>query len=323
MPKLTANKFIPQLHIPSWGWARQTPVASAGGTASCCAKNSLYHATHGRFIYYLFSSSNFWRYDTVTDGWAQLSNPNNGVTLYNSMTFRGDMGVSGQVLAATAGTVTLPTILSAKGFETFEIQIVRGTGAGQRRVITSQAPATIHDRGVPSAVTAASITDATKAWQINQWKGYTVRFVNGTGQYQFRRVLYNDATTLTWQAVGKSENDINCFPASPSPALVITAGSQSAYQIESAVCSVESNWLTTPDETSQFEVRTGMIMSVSGSTNAWLLQCYSVAEDLWFTRSGFSGLLSANPTDGSIETPTKRGLFYGVERRRRLEPQPH
>lgn len=302
-PKLTSNKFIPQLHLPSWGWARQAPLASAAGTASCCAKNSNYHPMHGRFIYYLFSTTNFWKYDTVTDGWTQLSVPNLGIATYSSLTFRGDMGVMGNVLGAAAGTITLPTILSAKGYETFEIQIVRGTGAGQRRVISSQAPATVHASGTATAATAFAITDTNKAWQINQWRGYTVRMVSGAGVMQLRRILYNDATSLTFSNVAKAESDVNCYPASPAPALGATAGSQTGYQIESTVCSVESPWAVTPDETSGFEVRTGCVMAMSGTTNAWFLQCYSIAEDLWYVRSGYSGILAANPTDGSLETP--------------------
>jgi hypothetical protein len=302
-PKLTTNKFVPQLHIPSWGWARQTPVVSAAGSASCSAKNSLYHPYHGRFIYYLFNSTNFWKYDTVTDGWTQLSSPAIAPVTYSSMTFRGDSGVTGSVIAATSSTVRLPTLLSAKGYQTFEIQIVSGTGIGQRRIISSQAAAEVADSGVPTAVGTGSITDSTKSWTINQWRGYTVRIINSTGVFQFRRILYNDATSVTFQAIGKTENNINAVPASPSPALSVTAGSQSLYQIESTLCTVEDNWSTTPDETSMFEVRTGLIHCISGVASAWTSQVYSIAEDLWYYRSGYTGLLAATPTDGSIETP--------------------
>lgn len=174
-PKLTTNKFIPQLHIPSWGWCRQTPVVSAAGSSSCSAKNSLYHSYHGRFIYYLFSSTNFWKYDTITDGWTQLSSPPVAIATYSSLTFRGDSGVLGMVISATSSTVRLPTLLSARGYETFEIHITKGTGVGQKRVISSQAVADIADSGTPTAVGTGSITDTTKTWTINQWKGYTVR----------------------------------------------------------------------------------------------------------------------------------------------------
>jgi hypothetical protein len=305
-PKLTANKFIPQLHTPSWGWARQAPVVSAAGSASCSAKNSIYHPYHGRFIYYLFNSTNFWKYDTVTDGWTQLSSPAVGTATYSSLTFRGDSGVVGNVLAATSSTVRLPTVASNKGYETFEIQITGGTGIGQRRVISAQSAIDIADSGTPTAVATGSIltiTDSTKSWTINQWRGYTVRIINSTGVFQFRRILYNDATSITVAAIGKTESDINAFPAAFSPVLTTTAGSQSLYQIESTVCTVEDNWSTTPDETSRFEVRTGLIHCISGAASSWTSQVYSVAEDLWYYRSGYTGLLAASPTDGSIETP--------------------
>jgi hypothetical protein len=302
-PKLTANKFVPQLHIPSWGWARQTPVVSAAGSGSCSAKNSIYHPYHGRFIYYLFNSTNFWKYDTVTDGWTQLTSPAIAPVTYSCLTFKGDSGVTGNVIAATSSTVRLPTLVSARGYETFEIQIVSGTGIGQRRIISSQAAADVADSGVPTTVGTGSITDSTKTWTINQWRGYTVRIINSTGVFQFRRILYNDATSLTFQAIGKTENDINAVPASPAPALSAIAGSQSLYQIESTLCTVEANWSTTPDETSRFEVRTGLIHCISGVASAWTSQVYSVAEDLWYYRSGYTGLLAATPTDGSMETP--------------------
>lgn len=301
--KLTSNKFVKQFHTPGWTWINPTPVVSAAGTASCCAKNSNYHPMHGRFIYYAFNSTNFWKYDTVTDGWSQLSSPPAAIATYSSMIFRGDMGVIGFVLDATTGTITLPTILSYKGYETFEVQIIRGTGAGQRRVISSQALATVHDSGTPTSIGASFLIDTTKSWTINQWRGHTCRFVNGSGQYQFRRILANDANTLSLSNAFKLESDLNASAASPSPALAITAGAQSLYQIESTVCSVESDWTVTPANDSVFEVRTGGVLLMSGSTNAFLLNYYSVAEDQWFTRNGVSGVLVTNPTDGSIEGP--------------------
>lgn len=303
MPKLTSNKFIPQLHIPSWGWARQTPVVSAAGAASCAAKNSLYHVNHGRFIYYLFNSTNFWKYDTVTDGWAQLSSPTTAPATWSSMVFRSDSGVSGRVIAATSSTITLPAIVSPKGYETYEVHIVRGTGAGQVRVISSQAQATVADSGVISATAGSTITDSNKAWTVNQWRGYSCRIVNGTGVNQIRRIIANDATTLHFQSTTRAEADINAFPAAMSPLLVITAGQQAAYQIEASVCTLESNWSVTPDQTSHYEVKTGQIMLASGVSNAWSMQMYSVAEDLWYARSSYQSFLSANPTDGTVEAP--------------------
>jgi hypothetical protein len=298
--KLTANTNIKQVDLPMWEWTRQAPVVSAAGASSCAAKNSLYHVNHGRFIYYLFATANFWRYDTVTDAWMQLSSVPNAVATWSSMVFRGDMGVSGRVLAGASSTVTLPTALSTGAYKDYDIEIIGGTGAGQRRIITSQAAAVIGDSGIATAVTALVITDSTKAWTINQWVGYTVRVVYGTGYSQQRRIIANDATSITFAALGKTENDVLAYPASPSPALVITAGSQAVYQIESTVCTVDTAWGTQPDATSRFEVRSGVVLLLSAIAGGYLLQQYSIAEDLWYTRSSPSSLGWTTPTDGSI-----------------------
>lgn len=317
MAKLTSNKLVPQVHLPQWQWTRQAPVVSAAGSSSCNAKNSTYHETHGRFIYYLFSTTNFWRYDTVADAWMQLSSPPNVVALWSSMVFRGDMGVQGRVLAAAAGNVTLPTAMAAQAYKSFEIEIIGGTGIGQRRVITDQAAAVVADSGVATAVSTQSITDSTKAWTVNQFAGYTVRVTLGTGYSQQRRILFNDATMLTFNALPCEESSQLSNPAVPTPALVVTAGLQAVYQIESTVCAVDTNWTVTPDESSRFEIRSGAVLMACGIPSGYYLQQYSVAEDLWYVLTSATGLIGVAPTDGSIdggdETHTVRatGLATG------------
>lgn len=317
MAKLVSNNLVPQVHIPQWQWTRQAPVVSAAGASSCNAKNSTYHPMHGRFIYYLFATANFWRYDTITDAWMQLSSPPNAVALWSSMVFRGDMGVQGRVLAAASGSVTLPTALAGQAYKTYEIEIIGGTGIGQRRVISDQAPAVVADAGVATAVTTQVITDTTKAWAINQYVGYTVRVTLGTGYSQQRRIIANDATSLSFNILSQEESSqlTNC--ALPTPALVVTAGLQAVYQIESTVCTVETNWLVTPDETSRFEIRSGAILMACGVAGGYYLQQYSVAEDLWYILTSAIGLIAIAPWDGSIgsgdETHTVRatGLATG------------
>lgn len=304
MAVLTANRLVPQVHIPQWRRTMPAPLVSAAGSSSCSAKNSRYHWRHGRYVYYLFNTTNFWKYDTVTDGWMQLSSPPNTVALWSSMVFRGDMGVQGRVLGASSSTVTLPTALAAQAYTGFEIEIIGGTGIGQRRMISNQAPAVIADSGIATAVSSGvSITDSTKAWTINQWQGHTVRVVYGTGYSQQRRILSNDATTLTFTGASYAtvESNLLSIPGPMAPAIVATAGLQAVYQIESAVCTVESNWLVTPDETSRFEVRTGVVMMACGIAGGYYLHQYSDAEDLWYVLPSSTGLIGAAPTDGTLD----------------------
>jgi hypothetical protein len=224
------------------------------------------------------------------------------------MVFRSDSGITGRVISATASTIRLPTLASPRGYETFEVRIVRGTGVGQTRVVSSQAKADIADSGIVTAVSSttssSSITDSTKSWTINQWAGYTLRFTDSAATFptagNFRKILHNDATSLTYINIALNHRD--AYPHFVSPTPQATAGAQSTYQIESTLCTVESNWTTTPDESSRFEAATGLITFVGSQSTVYSLATYSVAEDLWYYRNAYSGLLGTpTVTDISIE----------------------
>ncbi|HTN51154.1 MAG TPA: hypothetical protein VML50_02025, partial [Anaeromyxobacter sp.] len=58
------------------------------------------------------------------------------------------------------------------------------------------------DGGTASAVgTTTTLTDSTKAWAVNQWAGYYVTIVSGTGVGQASQITANSATVLTFLAV--------------------------------------------------------------------------------------------------------------------------
>jgi hypothetical protein len=52
------------------------------------------------------------------------------------------------------------------------------------------------DRGVASDGGTSYITDSTKSWTTNEWKGCIVHIWNGTGEGQFRKIKSNSATVL-------------------------------------------------------------------------------------------------------------------------------
>jgi len=78
--------------------------------------------------------------------------------------------------------------------ETYDLVIISGTGAGQRRTITSVAEPVVLDTGVVTAVNntlgTLTVTDTTKAWIGNQYAGYTMRVSGNTGVSQIRRILF-------------------------------------------------------------------------------------------------------------------------------------
>ena len=298
------NSLRKQVDRPAWEWLRFAPVVSSAISCSTIAQNANFHVQHGRYIYYFISGTQFWKYDTWTDTYIQLASPPASPSTYNSIRFLSSYGYEGRVLAGAAGSITIPAYFG-QALKGYDVTIVSGTGAGQRRVISSVADAVVADSGVPTAVTTGSITDSTKAWTVNQYAGYQVRIVLGPGISQVRKILYNSATTLTFADVNKYPEDAFCNAAAPSPALSTTAGSQSLYQIESSVASVDQNWTVTPDATSRFRGASGAILlaNLNLTASSSLVYYYDVAADLWYVKTYQTNLIASfiSITDGSIE----------------------
>ena len=296
---------------PLFEQTEMAPAVSAATTCSATAQNSLFHVLHGRYIYYLIGTGSFWKYDTWADSWVGLTPPPTAPLTYSTMRFLSSYGYEGRTLSATASTVTIPGYFG-QTLKGFDISIVSGTGAGQRRVISSVGDAVVADSGVPTAVSnvnPVSMTDTTKAWSINQWAGYQVRIIYGTGISQVRKVLYNSATVLTLADTTKYAEDTFCNPAFPV-ALSAVAGSQSLYQIESSVVSVDQNWTTTPDTTSRFRIASGAIVLMSGAATAVTNQWYDVATDTWYTKSCPTLVLSVTGTDGALEVSGEAATWW-------------
>lgn len=295
------NTLRTQVDLPVWEWLRFAPANSSAISCSCVADNSLYHPVHGRYVYYLISNTSFWRYDTWTDTYLQLSNAPYTTTTASSMRFAGSYGYYGRAISATANTITTSTHYG-EVLKGYDIKIMSGTGAGQQRTITGVGEIVTADFGVATSVTTTTsliqIADSTKNWPINQWVGYQVRVNFGSGISQVRKVLYNNANTLTLGDVNKfAENTFDAM-APLATNYGSTAGSQTVYSIEAATITVDSNWTTTPDATSRFMVHSGGIFLYTNATG--VAAYYDVAADTWYYRS-ITNLTSATPTDITIE----------------------
>jgi hypothetical protein len=311
------NNLKPQVDTPVWEWCRQLPTASTSYSSTCSAKNSLLHVTFGRYIYFMQAlamttgnalSTGFFRYDTISDSYQELNQPPFTTVTYSSMEFTEDHGYAGYVLGNGGGPNTLQIAgMTGQTLKGFEIRIVDGTGNGQMRTITGVSDPVIWDVGTITAVAATpttNITDSSKNWAWNQWAGYQVRFVSSAGQSQVRKILYNSATELFFADVAKYAEDQ--WAEAPivtvaNSALLIPAAASSVYHIESSVITVDSNWMTTPDTTSRFIIRSGGIWLLSSGTTT-ILQYYDVLADTWYLRNGASATspLTAAGTDASI-----------------------
>ena len=300
------NTLRKQVDLPVWEQLKFAPAVSTAPSGATAANNGQYNPIHGRYIYFMITAANFWRYDTWYDSYEQLQTPPIAPATWCDLEFTQTQSIEGLVLGATANTVTIPAY-SSQALQGYDIKIIGGTGIGQRRIITSVAEPIVMDTGVPTAVNnvlgAITITDTTKAWIVNQWAGYQVRISYGIGVGQVRRILYNSATVLTLGDSTISAQNTWCNPNITSPAIVSTAGSQSIYSIEASVCTVDSNWLVTPDITSQYRVESGMIVCISSAaaTPFYTLQYYDIVGDLWYIKTAQTLNVSAVGTDGSID----------------------
>lgn len=309
---LSSNNLRVQVDTPIWEWCRTAPAVSSAISSSASADSSN-NATHGRYIYYLISATGFYRYDTWSDTYMQLSSPPIAPVTWSAMKFSGAYGFEGRVLAASSTTITAPAYYgqSLKGFN---IRIESGTGAGQQRTITSVADPVAAYTGIMTAVGAGvTFTDTRITATFNQYAGYQARIIVGGGISQVRRILHHTATVFTYADVTGYECDANSNPAIPSPVFAAEgAGVGSVYSIESSVITVNSAWDVTPDASSQFVVETGGVFLASSAAAIpfFTLQYYDIASDTWYIRSATSALLNVAGTDGTIERTARNASIW-------------
>jgi len=306
-----------QVDLPVWEWTRFAPAA----TTALSTLTSPDVVQDNRYLYYLVGGTGFYRYDTITDTWQTLNYPTYSSGVNAPLTVLSTRhssygGYRGRILSGSTTTFLAPgiygNILSGK-----TMRIYNGLGAGQERIITSVTEPTVYEFGVVTTATVSVLTDTTKKWKWNQWSGYQVSIIYGTGQTQRRKVLYNDATSLTfydinYQAID-SWNNQGFATGGAYTAPVATAGSQAMYQIEASTYSIDTPFDITPDTTSRFVVQSGSIWCItslaSGAYHA--LYKYDVAADVWYTKTATAGLFpAAAGTDISIERISNAGGMY-------------
>jgi hypothetical protein len=294
----------PKVDLPVWEWCRPLPVAVTAVSSTC-------HSPDNRYIYYIVASA-LYRYDTVSDSWAQLATIPASIgapATLAQMEYSTSHGHYGRTISNGGGLNTIELgALQGNVFVGKKIKIIGGTGAGQERTITAVSAPIIKDRGVVTSATTNTIADGSagvmlKQWKINQWRDYQARVLHGgLANSLVRPILYNTYNTLVY-------SDITWSSITPwwGPTLSntsATAGSQTQYQIESNIVTVDSNWTVQPNSTSEFVIMSDGIWLIT--TNAaggfYNLFYYDVAADMWFNKTNNSGLFTAAlGTDVAIE----------------------
>ena len=262
---------------------------------------------NGRYVFYT-AGGLFFKYDTWADSSIKLATPPVAPVTATSLAYSPARGYYGNVLSATSGSLTIAGLNSLLLIDQ-EIEIVSGTGIGQTRTIIAATDPEILDTGVVTAANTTLLTDTTKRWRINEYIGYQVRLVYGTGVSQVRKVLYNSENTLYFQDTNYQQLEVwnnTAFSAtapyaSPAP----TAGAQTNYSIERSVVTLDSNWTVTPDTSSTYVIKGGGIFMLSSTAAAPFssFQYYDVLSDTWTSKTALGGnLLAALGVDFSIET---------------------
>lgn len=314
MTVTNANKTM--VDLPYFELCSLSPQAPFGASnipvASMCTAEDGSH----RYIYYLTNNVNgatsFYRYDCYRDVWQVLAPPTTNAITRPAMRFTKNRGFHGRIISATSTSITIPG-LRAGVFNGAKLRIEYGPGDGEEKTLTFVSD-NIHDAGIVSSASTTALADSTKKWKVNQWAGYTVAITMGSAAVQYRKILYNNETTLTVYDANLLPHDswnnspyasvgvfINIAPAN-------TAGVQTTYQIMSTTYNVDSPWVETPTRASFFTTLTGGIYLLSATSSApfFMLQYYDVVHDVWAYKTCPQGLLSAAlGTDFTLERTGK------------------
>jgi len=298
------NSLKTKLDLPVFEWLRFAPTATAA-TSAMCFGDTLTE----RYMYYV-TGVNFYRYDTISDSWQTLASIPTCVTTV-ALKYTSFGGYRGNILSAGAANAVIPG-LKGTPLVGYKIRIMSGTGQGQERTINACADAKVYDHGIASSIGAGvSIVDNLKKWLPNQWVGYQVRVVLGTGFTQVRKVLYNDATTLYFQDPNYQQLEpFNNTWFATAPA----AGSH--YYIEASTITVDSSWTVQPDVTSSFCILSGGVWAITATAVAPFAAYYyyDILTDTWNNKTSPGGhLYAALATDWSLERTGEVGGYYEAD----------
>ncbi len=286
---------------PVWEWMRYSPYTTA---AAACVYNFPAAATGSRFNRYTFhtSATSMFLYDTYSDSWTTLGGllPNSPASTVNG-SWDLSQGHYGNFIAGTSGTSTATgAFINESAVVGLKIKVISGLGRGQERTITACAQPENLEYLTPTATytnTATGvtlITDNTKKWRVNQWRGYQVRAYLGTSQQYFvRRVLYNNNDTLyfanaEWHVIDPQQAYNHVYDGNS-----LAVGTATRCVIQQSTITVDSPWTTNLDKSSKFEISIGSLVSIQNiSTNAlFLAYRYDPLYANWFPLHSQTGVL--------------------------------
>ena len=176
----------------------------------------------------------------------------------------------------------------------------------------------LHVTGSATGGSTTTLPDTSKAWIIDEWKGYHCNFIDGTGEGQIVKILSNTANTLTFETAlavapaAASIYEIRSKPAfavglatsATSTTIVQTgktwatsqwinyvvrivsgtgAGQQRVITANTATTLTVATWTVTPDTTSVYEIEGNEnLLYVAGNAGV-AMYTYNISANTWAT----------------------------------------
>jgi hypothetical protein len=297
------NKLRKIVDQPVWEWMRYSPFSFGDNSFIVTPQAADTGSWQYRYLY-AFQANNQWRYDTYSDAWSFMSNSMLPTSPASTITgvWKKDDGHVGRFISATSGSSTATgAFLNESAVVGLKIKVISGKGRGaERTIINSTKPVTVEYMTLTgysnSGTGLGHITDTSKKWIPNQWRGYQVRVYLGTSQQYFvRRIIYNNNDTLfyanaEYHAIDPQMAYMHLWDGnaiSPSTSY----GSRAVIQYDTIT--VDQPWTEDMDFTSRFEIQTGMLHSIQNvSTNALFLHyMYDPLLANWFPGHVISSIL--------------------------------
>jgi hypothetical protein len=111
--------------------------------------------------------------------------------------------------------------------------------------------------------TTTVLQDTTQSFTVNQWVGYWIRIISGTGAGQIRLIASNDTNSVTWSSAGTAPDSTSYYTIEGFDAGTATSATSASGTASGTASSISGNILTVGGSvTGSFQP--GMILSGTG-----------------------------------------------------------
>lgn len=296
------NNNKKQIDLPVREWNEFAPIITAAASSATISDV----VANQRYFYYINAVTAL-RYDTWKATRQQLAAPYTSLSTATSVRYSDYWGYRWRVISNVSSTQFYSSWLNSWMMDWMVIRIYAWAWAGQKRTITTVWAPIIEDWWTVTAATANLITDTTKKRKVNQWRWYQIRINFWLWHTQTRKILYNDATSITVAGTDMFQIERHSsyapFAAAPNWTPAATAWNQTMYSIEKSLYTIDTAWTTNPDHTSRFTVESGEIRAIHYLSAApfYVLQKYSIIEDIWYRKTECGWQIPAAITEVSAE----------------------